>query len=912
MRATFLEDNKAFFVHIFLEPLPEQSSSWVKSQSERQQFLKGHTQLRMSDLIRRLILTVLLIASMLSMMTDAVYALDPQKTISQYGHNVWLRQNGLPANLVNVAFHTSDGYLWLGTSAGLFRFDGVNFTNVPTNPLNPRDRETVTALCQTSDGSLWIGTIFSGLRRLSGDSMSVYGLKQGFYDTQVWSLMEDKSGHLLIGTSIGLFTFTAGGFKPILESPNYVAAVCEDSLERIWVGTHDGVFVFPESLLTDKSGSIRMQNISSKDGLPNDVTTCLLADERGGVWIGSYSGLAYWINGKISTFGMNNGLPDYHVNSIFEDRDGNIWVGTRNGLSRFNGGKWTTYNQNDGLTDNNVTSFEEDNEGSLWVGTSNGLNQFEDVNMTTYTTSEGLASNYLSSVLETQDGTLYFLSDQGASVTAMKNGETRVYNISVGPAYVSRDGSLWIGQTGVLNRIKDGILTSYKSEAGIPVKWISAITEDSRSLIIYVDHTGLFRFKNGMISPYKISSGAEYPAAEAVMCFYWQRSGDILWVGAADSLVKIEGGKITGYTTADGLAGNWNSSFYDDHQGNLWISSPQGGLTRYHDGKFTAYNTSVGLFTNSIFCVVGDNDGGLWLSSPRGVGLVSLTELNDFAARRVDSIQTKVFGVEDGMKREECFGFWQPAGWKDLHGNIWFATREGAVTFNPRKFKLNQIAPSVLVEQVVADNMAVPHHGSVVLPPGTDKLEFHYTALSLAAPDRVMFKYELVGYDNTWVDPGTRRVAYYTNLPPGEYKFRVIACNNDGIWNYSGAEFSFNLKPHFYETYWFYILMILLFCGVAFGIYRLRVWQLLAKEKELNVRIQEALANIKTLGGLIPICSNCKKIRDDKGYWEQLEGYIQSHSEAQFSHGICPDCAAKLYPDYYKSKGNEPDSSSGR
>ena len=188
------------------------------------------------------------------------------------------------------------------------------------------------------------------------------------------------------------------------------------------------------------------------------------------------------------------------------------------------------------------------------------------------------------------------------------------------------------------------------------------------------------------------------------------------------------------------------------------------------------------------------------------------------------------------------------------------------------------------------------------LSPGTDKLEFHYTALSYLVPERVLFKYKLEGYDKEWVDAGTRRVAYYTSLPPNNYRFRVMACNNDSVWNETGASFAFELQPHFYETYWFFGLVRVALGAAVFGGYQIRLMQHLRREKELEARVKEATASIKVLGGLIPICSNCKKIRNDKGYWDLLEGYIQQHSEATFSHGICPDCAKLLYPDVFPQK----------
>jgi len=375
-----------------------------------------------------------------------------------------------------------------------------------------------------------------------------------------------------------------------------------------------------------------------------------------------------------------------------------------------------------------------------------------------------------------------------------------------------------------------------------------------------------------------------------------------MWIGTGDSLVKIENGKSTSYTVADGLAGNWTSSIYDDHEGSLWISSPQGGLTRFRDGKFTPFDTKVGLFADEIYCVLGDNQGGIWLSSPSGIGFVQRQELDEFADGKIEKIHSKVYVTADGMKTDECFGTWQPAGWKTHDGHLWFATKRGVAMIDPKAFKQNPKQPPVLIEQVVVDQKTIPTGQFASLSPGADKLEIHYTALSFLVPERVLFKYRLEGYDKDWIDAGTRRVAYYTGLPPKSYRFRVMACNNDGVWNETGASFAFELQPHFYQTYWFFAFVLMALGAVAFGVYQIRLMQLLKRKKQLETRIQEAMANIKVLGGLIPICSNCKKIRNDKGYWDLLEGYIQQHSEAKFSHGICPDCAKLLYPGVFPLK----------
>jgi hypothetical protein len=251
------------------------------------------------------------------------------------------------------------------------------------------------------------------------------------------------------------------------------------------------------------------------------------------------------------------------------------------------------------------------------------------------------------------------------------------------------------------------------------------------------------------------------------------------------------------------------------------------------------------------------------------------------------------------MKADECFGDWQPAGLKTSDGNLWFPTKKGAVLIEPEKFKKNMLPPRVVIEQIVVDQQSTPSTQFVTIAPGSKSLEIHYTALSYLVPERVLFKYKLEGYDPEWVDAGTRRVAYYTKLPPGKYSFKVVACNNDGLWNESGAQYAFEQDPYFYQTLWFYTLLVLVLLGIVYGYFKLRLWQHVRKEKELQEHIHQALANIKVLSGLIPICANCKKIRDDKGYWDQLEEYLETHSDATFSHGICPDCADLLYPEIH-------------
>src|SRR3972149_1463220 len=245
------------------------------------------------------------------------------------------------------------------------------------------------------------------------------------------------------------------------------------------------------------------------------------------------------------------------------------------------------------------------------------------------------------------------------------------------------------------------------------------------------------------------------------------------------------------------------------------------------------------------------------------------------------------------MMTSECNATSQPAGCKMRDGKLVFPTAKGVVVINPRDLRTNSIPPPVVIEEAFIDRKPYIPTLRASAPAGKGELEFQYAGLSYTAPEKVKFKYILVGYDDDCKETGTRRPALYTNIPPGQYTFKVVACNNDGIWNLQGASFEFEIAPHFYQARWFLVLSLLFLSGLIYAAYRTRVWQLLRREKILKERVEESLAKIKVLGGLIPICANCKKIRDDKGYWNLLEAYLLKHSEAKFSHGICPDCANK-------------------
>ena len=328
----------------------------------------------------------------------------------------------------------------------------------------------------------------------------------------------------------------------------------------------------------------------------------------------------------------------------------------------------------------------------------------------------------------------------------------------------------------------------------------------------------------------------------------------------------------------------------------LWVGTYGGGLSRVESGRITTYTTRQGLFDDVIFEILEDGRGRLWMSCNKGIFSVSVSDLESFAAGRQASVHSIAYGRSDGMRNAEANGG-SPAGLRTEDGRLWFATAGGLVALDPAAVTRSRDAPPALVEEIWVDGERQDPARGLDLPPGNHRLQFAYSAASLLAPDHLRFSYALEGFDAGWIDAGTRRQTSYTNVPAGTYRFRVRVRDEEGPWNEAGIAMPLRVHAHWYRTPVFLLMAGGVLVLAAAGAYRLRVRELLARERELADRIEKALADVKVLRGLIPICASCKKIRDDRGYWNQLEQYIGDHSEAAFSHGICPDCVRRLYPD---------------
>jgi ligand-binding sensor domain-containing protein len=835
-----------------------------------------------------------------------VLAVDPERSITQYSLSSWRERDGLLSPSVRAIAQTPDGYLWLATDGGLVRFDGVRFATfskfntegmtatylnrltvdrrgrlllaidgltcvedgvfrsgpcdalLPGETLVPNSWEVV---FEDRDGAIWLGDE-TGVFRVEGGRVTHYAAAQGLGGNYVSSITQDRHGTLWVGGNEGLYRFTGERFELLRpwgqEGPSGVDALGAASDGSLWVASGSRAYRLEGERV------VAAVTIPSRTGGQPNVTA-FREDRAGNLWIGAYqSGLHRLRGAALETLSDEHGLSSSNVTALFEDREGSLWIGTEDGgLNRLKDGEFITFLTQDGLPHNIVLCVREDRAGGLWIGTANGLVHFRAGAMKTYTTRDGLAHDHVNAVVE------------------------------------DAAGALWIGSNGGLTRFQGGRFKSYTTRDGLHANQVRALAAGpDGSLWIGFSASGVDRLKDGRFRHYSTREGL---AHEFVRIVHADRGGAV-WFTTRAGVNRFENERFTLLTTEDGLAGNVSTGFLEGDDGSFWFASPD-GLTWLKDGQFRRYTGKQGEFFAVIDQILEDGEGRLWLGTARGIFSVAKADLLAYSQGRLQAIPAARYGLAHGLATVQVSTArnWPPA-FKGRDGRLWFGTVKGLAMRDPRHVLVNTLAPEVRIEELRAAGDVLGARQALALSPAQRTFELHYTALSLLEPEKVRFRYRLEGYDSDFVDAGTRRVAYYTHVPPGRYRFRVIACNNSGVWNETGAALALSLAPRFHETGWFYALLGVTGLGLVRGGHELRVRRLKAREKELAAKVEAAVAQIKTLSGLLPICASCKKVRDDKGYWNQIESYVQEHTQADFTHSVCPECVARLYPDYHAAR----------
>jgi signal transduction histidine kinase/CheY-like chemotaxis protein/ligand-binding sensor domain-containing protein len=783
----------------------------------------------------------LLLLALFSLSNTPAQALTTSKTLTQYVHEIWQQEDGLPEDDVTAITQTRDGYIWLGTEAGLVRFDGMHFTVFDQSNTPELSTGFIHKLHEGHDGSLWIGTDAGGIYRLKNGRFTAYPTPDGLSNDTVLALYESDDGSIWIGTEgHGLGRLKNGQFSRYTTkdglSDDFVWALMGTDDGSLWIGTNHGLNQL-------KDGKFTLY--TTKDGLPNNVVWSLGSGRGHSLWVGTGGGLCQMKDGQLRVLPGKNGAEKTRVISLYEDHQGTLWVGTDgHGLERVQNGTVSAFTTKEGLSNDTVSAIMEDDEGSLWLGTfGGGLVRLKDANFVTYGDDPGLHLGAVEAVYEGHDGSMWIGTASGGLVR-FKAGNVATYTSKQGlpedevlSVLESHDGGLWVGTKGAgVARIHDDKITTYSTKNGLSNDSIRALLEDQDGdLWIGTGSGGLNRFRDGKFTVYTTRNGLP---SDIVRALYRDPVGT-LWIGTEKGLVAMRDEHFRTYTAKDGLANDETCSISQDSEGTLWIGSCSGGLSRFKDGKFTAYTKRQGLFDDVVYQILDDDRGNLWMSCNRGVYRASKKELNEFAEGKIKSIQCISYGKSDGMASHECNGGFQPAGWKSKDGRLWFPTLKGVAVVDPAHLKIDRHPPRVMIEQVLINGTPVPASGYIKVPAGQNRLEFRYTGLSFSAPSQVRFKFQLAGFDGNWVDAGSRRIAYYTNVPPGRYSFRVIAHNGEGNWNQEGAAVELYLKPHFYQTLWFYTFSGLLLLATAVGGYRLRIQAVRVHEKQLELHVEE-------------------------------------------------------------------------
>jgi len=775
------------------------------------------------------------LAALLALAACQVFGLDPSMPLSQYGHDAWTSDSGLPQNSITTILQTHDGYLWLGTQEGLVRFDGVRFTVFDTRNTPAMNDDWVQALLESRDGTLWIGTVTGLARYKKGEFLPP--LTGGLESAIVTALLEKRDGSVWIASSLGITRMDAAGMHTYSTDAGLtggrVNALAEDAEGYLWAGGPWGAARF-------ESANGRFQLWTVRDGFPGVVLTLLPDTDTAAFWAGTARGLVRVEGGVTRLYGAAEGLTHPFVRALARDRHGNLWVATDGGLFRFRDGRFVRYGESEGVSSNRILSLLEDREGSLWVGTSDGgLDRFREQRIATYTASEGLSDGKVWSVFEDSRGILWAGTAEGV-LNRLAPGSDRFEPVaSVGASImaIAEDarGGLWIGTRGAgLAHLEGARLRRYTAADGLSGNWVSTVLVDRRGAVwAGTMGSGVNRFENGKWTNYRRADGL---GADAVFSLFEDRAGD-LWIGTfGGGVTRLSEGRFQTFTTKDGLPHDVVVSTFQDSEGTYWFST-RGGLARFRDGRFTSYRQKEGVFHDATQRALEDGRGNLWLASNRGISRVSLAELAA-AARAPGPIAGITFATATSMILAECNNA-QHGAWKGRDGRLWFATVKGLVMADPARIEMNPLPPPVVIEQIRADGQVLPSSGPLRLPPGVRRLEFAYTALAFRNPRAVRFRYRLEGFEKEWVDAGPRRTAYYTNLPPGRYRFRVRAANEDGVWNETGAASDLVLEQRLDQTVWFRTLVLAALAAGGIALYRLRMRRLAVRER-LRTALLEA------------------------------------------------------------------------
>ena len=759
-------------------------------------------------------------------------------TAQEYGYDTWTTANGLPQNTVTGVVQTPDGYLWLSTFDGLARFDGVRFTIFDKGNTKGILNNRFSGIFVDSEGVLWASTE-NGVVTTYRD-----GAFNSYPSPEIWTgaigIVAGAGGRAVIETTDGFFSLRDGKFEPTADRKT------RDG-RQIYYGRSGARWTFsPTTVVRDKDGQTTSYAISlpqdyfvSSRGLP------VYEDRGGALWTSAAQKFFRLADGTVTAFTAKElpALDRLVPRTAFDAPDGSVWfvfevldlaqpVDAQ--LVRFKAGVFTSYQ----LGRSVGASFSlTDREGNFWLGSSTGLRRLRPQLITTLSVKDGLINNEVYPLLQTNAGDIFIGTSHGISrysagkITdaGLKYANNAQFNTR--GLWEDPSGRLWLGFQGEggFGRVEPPSFVRHVGKEDLP-NGATDFAADRAGNVWIATEEGLFEYKDDQeIARYTSLDGL--PSGR-VITLHFDRSG-ILWLGTFDGLARFKDGKFTSYNTVPDSPKGFVRAIYEDAEGVLWFGTYADGLVRYKDGKFFNYRVEHGLFNNGVFAILEDDRGNVWMSSNRGIHRVAKQELNDLADGKIARLNSVSYDERDGMLSAECNGGRIPGGIKTKDGKLWFATMGGVAIVDPAAEKLNPLPPPTVIENVAVDRKPLDQPAlrsilrdsrtAVEMAPGQSSLEIEVTGLSLIKSEQVKFKYKLDGIEADWIDAGTKRTANYSYLPPGTYTFHVIAANANGVWNTNGATLRIIVRPHFYQTWWFRLLMGFLVAGAIGLIYYTRV-----------------------------------------------------------------------------------------
>jgi signal transduction histidine kinase/ligand-binding sensor domain-containing protein len=797
--------------------------------------------------LRTVQLSILLVVTLLACCACAL-ALDPSLDISQYAHTSWKVRDGFTKGVITSLAQTPDGYVWLGTESGLLRFDGVRPVQWQPPAGQQLPGSLITFLLAAHDGTLWIGT-FSGLAswkdgklrevpELAGQSVtSVFETR----DRAIWIGVFADSGGALCDIHSGVVHCERDSGK----FGTGVKALYEDSRGTLWLGLSKGFWRW-------KPGAPEFFALPQPFGIIS-----FAEDNQGQLLFGKQDGIGRLVDGRVEPYPSTGSAYRWQITRMLRDHDGGLWVGTSDhGLLhiREQGGT-DVFSHTDGLSGDYVTRFLEDREGSVWVATGDGVDRFRAYAIPTISTRQGLSNTVAWSVLASKDGSVWI--GTSSALNRWKNGQISLFGTRGGTQksdgklngqppealFEDRSGRIWVSTAGGVGYLQD---ERYIPIPSIPNASPRAMVEaPTGHLWVATQKAGLldlFRARLLQQIPWAALGRKDFARALAA-----DPSQHGFWLGFNQSGVAyLEDGTIRASCSAEnGLGSGHVKDLRFGGRGALWAATDT-GLSRIVDGHVATLTTKNGLPCDNVLAAMEDDDYSIWLYM--GCGLVRITqaELDAWVADPSKLVKTKSFDTSDGVRSHAVTSGYPPFMTKSPDGRIWFLPGDGVSVIDPRHLPFNKLPPPVHIEQVTGDHRTYWQNLSgnassspPGLPPLVRDLTIDYTALSLVVPEKVRFRYKLEGWDRDWQDAGTRRQAFYTNLGPRKYRFRVMACNNSGVWNEAGDTLDFSIAPAYYQTRWFQLSCVAAFMALVWVLYQLRLQQL---AREFNMRLDERVS----------------------------------------------------------------------